>query len=775
MTKNVRRWMLAAALATGGASTLWSGLPLINNVAAAPAQPQQVAQGGEVAQVEQLKAEAFRALRGGQFAKVQELLGKAHGLSNDPTIEKMVGWSKSFETQRQEFAAERNKQYEKAVGDVKKLQAAGKLDYVPDAAARAFLLTSDKKAFRNEPWVDELIKSTVARADQHEKNEQWLKALRLYSDLGSLEPAQPVWKERLKTVTRRVRLLALYTPETLKAVQEAEGKEREAADALLKPATQPATQSGTKPAKPEEGDNFRIDWKETLRGIRMDMLWDALVDARNNYYRETSYKDLALGGLNGLKTLATTQGLDKTFPKLADDAKRQQFVAFLTERIAANKDAAGATEQLVLRDTLTQLKAENSRTIGLPEEVLVSEFADGAFAELDPFSSMIWPTDLEEFRKSTQGEFFGVGIQIQNDEDGSLKVVSPLEDTPAYKAGIKAGDVITHINGKNAKGITTNQAVKTITGPRGTMVKLTVRSPDGASKDYDIRRDIIKVQSIKGYVHKSGGGWDYYIDPENKIAYVRLTNFTAETSKELDAAMTKLGETGAKGVILDLRYNPGGLLTAATEVCDKFLTDGVIVSTRPDRETGNPQTVSRAKKDNDESHLPLVVLVNQYSASASEIVSGALKDQKRATIVGERTFGKGSVQMLFPLNDRSALLKLTTSHYYLPSGKCIHREEASTDWGVEPDVTVEMTPEQMRAAIDARQELDVLRAEDQRPAADGKGGNDKLTDGKAADAKAADGKGATKPAKKDLLGSDPQLSAAVLLLRLELADAHGRT
>jgi tetratricopeptide (TPR) repeat protein len=274
MTKNVRRWMLAVALAGGGAS-VWSGLPF-GNVVAAPAGAQQVAQAAEVAQVEQLKAEAFRALRGGEFAKVSELLDKARGLaSNDPTIEKMVGWSKQFEAQRQEFAAERNKQYEKAVEDVKKLQAAGKPDYAPDAAARAYLLTSDKKAFRNEPWVDALVKSTVARAEEHEKAEQWLKALRLYSDLGSLEPAQPVWKERLKTVTRRVRLLALYTPETLKGIQEAEGKDREAADAILKPATQPAT----KPAKPDDGDNFKTEWKDTLRGIRMDMLWDALVDA----------------------------------------------------------------------------------------------------------------------------------------------------------------------------------------------------------------------------------------------------------------------------------------------------------------------------------------------------------------------------------------------------------------------------------------------------------------------------------------------------------------
>jgi carboxyl-terminal processing protease len=283
-------------------------------------------------------------------------------------------------------------------------------------------------------------------------------------------------------------------------------------------------------------------------------------------------------------------------------------------------------------------------------------------------------------------------------------------------------------------------------------VKLTIRNPQGVSKDYDITRDVIKVVSIKGYVHKPGGGWDYYIDPDSKIAYIRMTAFTAETGKELDAAIATLNESNAKGIILDLRYNPGGLLTAATEVCDKFLSDGVIVSTRPDRDTGNPQTVARAKKDSDESHLPLVILVNQYSASASEIVSGALKDQKRATIIGERTFGKGSVQMLFPLSDRMALLKLTTSHYYLPAGKCIHREENSTDWGVEPDLTVEMTPEQMRAAIDARQELDVLRDE------------------KAPETKAED-----KAQKKDLLSSDPQLSAAVLLLRLELADALSKT
>jgi carboxyl-terminal processing protease len=271
---------------------------------------------------------------------------------------------------------------------------------------------------------------------------------------------------------------------------------------------------------------------------------------------------------------------------------------------------------------------------------------------------------------------------------------------------------------------------------------------------------------VKGYSHKPGGGWDYMVDPQNKIGYIRITNFTADTAAELNSAIDTMKLQKVRGLVMDLRYNPGGLLTAATDVADKFLDRGVIVSTRPDRDTGNQPTAAMAKPDPDDCDLPLVVLVNQYSASASEIVSGALKenmqgDHQRALIVGERTFGKGSVQMLFPLADRSAYLKLTTSHYYLPLGRCIHREENSKEWGVEPNVTVAMTPDQMRAAIDAREDLDVLR--DAAPAA---GEQPKLQQ-KATDA-ASGAKAAEVPVKKGLLASDPQMSAALLLLRLQL-------
>lgn len=714
--------------------------------------------------IDELKAEAFKALRGGQFDRTNELLSQAARLVQDPVLRQMADWTHEFETQRQGFLAERRQQYEKAVANVKTLLEHKKDDYAVDYAARAYLLSDNKTLFHQQQWVRELIENASKKAGEYEAQEQWIKALRLYSDLGSVEPANPVWKEKLKNATRRLRLLAMYTPDVLKEIQQAEARERREVDRLVNPeaATQPVADAD---ADPEENDTFRVHWEETLRGIELQMLKESLSNANDHYYRQTSYREMLLGGLNSLRLLATTTGLEQTFAGLGDAQKRDAFVKAVDQMIRQVQNAV-YTEDATYRllDSFSEL---NRKTVALPEPVWVSEFADGAFAQLDPFTSMIWPADLEEFNKTTQGEFSGVGIQIQSDPDGSLRVVSPIEDSPAYKAGIKAGDIITHIDGKSAKGISLNQAVKTITGPVNTVVNLTVRSPDGTVREYAITRQTIKVASVKGWRHKPGGGWEYLIDPEQKIAYVRITNFTRTTREELDEAVSQMLQQGAKALILDLRYNPGGLLTAATEVCDKFLTEGLIVTTRPDRILrGHTNQEIIARKNGDEFGLPMVVLVNQYSASASEIVSGALQDDQRALIVGERTFGKGSVQMLFPVARRAAYLKLTTSQYYLPKGRSIHRQENSLTWGVDPDVVVEMTPEQMRAAIDARQELDILR--DAEQAAPAEGEQEQLKDRATAVEDAV--KQAQTP-KRDPLAIDPQLSAGLLLLRLQLNGA----
>jgi carboxyl-terminal processing protease len=747
----------------------------------------------QVASVDQLKSEAFKDLRDGKFDQSNALLAQAAAISKDPLVKQMADWTNGFQTQELAFTSERHQQFEKRVDEMRLLLTKDKPEDALDRAALAFLLTDDKKAFRAEKDVDALVSSEEARADDFDRDEQWIQSQRIYQNLAQIDPSVPKWKDKLKLSMRRERLLALYTPTVFRQLLDSDTKLRDAADAIIHPTTQPTT----RPAE-LEADSIKIDWHDTLHGIKSEMLWEALVYARNNWYRDVDYKTLAVGGLNGLKVVVQTRGLEQAFPHLGDAAARDSFLATIDQCIATTEQAAGIGEQTTLHDTLQKLELANQKTVALPEEVLVCEFADGAFGKLDQFSTVLWPYDLDDFKRTTQGEFSGVGIQIRSDPDGSLKVVQPLADSPAIKAGIKPEDVITRIDGKSAKGISTNQAVKIITGPAGTQVVLTVRSMDGTVRDYTLTRQTITVASIKGWIPKDDG-WDYFIDHDQKIAYMRLTNFAGNTPKEMNAAIEQMKAGGAKGIILDLRFDPGGLLSSATEIADRFLKDGVIVSTRPDRDTGNPPTVAVAKPDDDDIDLPLVILVNQYSASASEIVSGALKDQKRAILVGERTFGKGSVQMLFPLSDKSAYFKLTTSHYYLPSGRCIHREENSTEWGVDPDVTVQMTPEQMSAAITAREDLDIPKQFRPVPAPVSAGPTSAPSTADAvehaADPKAAHAGGEADPqaqalhlpdqavtpttapaktasaVKKDLLSVDPQLSAAVLILRLKVNGA----
>jgi len=742
-----------------GTSRLWAGLLtlaiLLSPVSAvalrAQTPPAAADQQSQLATVEQLKNEAFKAFRSGNLDRSDELIRTAASMSGDQSLAQMSQWIAQYRSQRADFLAERHKQYDKVVTDVQKLVDNGFEGFAIDKAGEAFTLADNKDDFNKVAWVSKLVQDGSKLGDGYEKSEDWIKARRVWADLAVIEPANPAWKEKLNTANRRVRLLALYTPDDFTKMFEVDLKDRIAADHVLKgPSTQPTTEPTTKPLA--DNNDFKTDWRDSLKGIRADMLNSALENAKDNYWKDVNYRKLLTGGLKGIQALITTKGLEKTFPSMADAEKRDAFAKDLQDQFDKVSNLNNPDdERRAARTMLATLQHFNDQTLQLPKEVLINEFADGAFTELDQFSNMIWPSEVEEFNKTTQGEFGGVGIQIQNDDEGNLKVVSPVEDTPAYKLGVKAGDIITKINGKGAKNITTTQAVKVITGAPGTDVTLTIRSVvDGTEKDYTIRREKINVASVKGWKRVNGTTqWDYFIDQQQKIAYLRLTNFTKHSSTELNMALAEIKAGGARGVILDMRYNPGGLLMSAVEISDKFLGDGTIVSTRADRDNAAqpPQSVEASAKS-DDCQLPMIVMVNQYSASASEIVAGALKDHHRATLVGERTFGKGSVQMLFPLAQRTSYLKLTTSHYYLPSGRCIHREENSTTWGVDPDVVIEMTPKQMTEAIEARQDQEVIR------------------DGASPTAEPT-----TKPAKKDVLASDSQLATALLIMRLQLAGA----
>ena len=710
-----------------------------------------------IAAVDRLKDDALAALKRGEFDRSSQLFQQAATTSGDPALNLMASWVSNFNTQYEKTLADRKDLYDKAVAQVKLLQEKGKPDYAIDSATRAYLLAIDKLAFRHEAWVDALVKERTAAAADYEKSGQWQRAARTYLDLEAIEPANPLWKTKLKVAARYVRIQAFYTPDYFKQLLQAKQKEDDQVDALLEAAgvftpsttklakSSPTTHPTTHPSDGAGEMDAKIDWHDSLRVIEFEMIGVALRDAVKNYYRPTNYHELFKGGLNGLRILATTPEIGKAFPSLDDPKRREAFVQAVDDALS-DVASASESEYATYRAVLVKLRDANQRTVVLPENVLTNEFMDGALGELDPFSSMIWPQQLEEFRTSTEGEFSGVGIQIERDESGALKVVSPIEDTPAYRAGIKAGDFITHINGEFVKGILLDQAVKKIKGPTGTKVTLTVRAPNGVVKDYTLKRDTIKVTSIKGWKRQPGGGWDWMIDPVQHIGYVRLSSFSKTTAEDLEHALQQMREAGACGMVLDLRADPGGLLNAAVKVADKFIVKGTIVSTHADRDTPQQPSLDEADPDSKKYDLPLVVLVNQMSASASEILSGALKDHHRAIIVGDRSFGKGSVQMLLPVSSRNAVLKLTTSHYYLPSGRCLHREETSTEWGVEPDYHIEMTPEQVRAAIDARQQMDVVWAPMDQP------------------------RPATTQAKPvDLLEVDPQLSAAVLLMRLQIA------
>ncbi|MBI4745845.1 MAG: S41 family peptidase [Deltaproteobacteria bacterium] len=294
----------------------------------------------------------------------------------------------------------------------------------------------------------------------------------------------------------------------------------------------------------------------------------------------------------------------------------------------------------------------------------------GMLEGLDPHSSFMNPDTFKEMQVDTRGEFGGLGIEITM-KDGILTVVSPIEDTPAFKAGIKAGDIIIKIDGKGTKDLTLMDAVKMMRGPKGTQVTITVvRETFAEPRDFTVTRDIIAVKSVKSKTLESGYG------------YVRVAQFQEKTDTDLDNVLDKMEKEngGLKGLVLDMRNNPGGLLDQAVKVSDDFLESGLIVYT-DGRIEGQKMTFS-AKKEGIRPNYPIVVLVNSGSASASEIVAGALQDHGRALILGTQTFGKGSVQTIYPLEDGSAL-RLTTARYYTPSGRSIQAK------GITPDIILE--------------------------------------------------------------------------------------
>ncbi len=339
------------------------------------------------------------------------------------------------------------------------------------------------------------------------------------------------------------------------------------------------------------------------------------------------------------------------------------------------------------------------------EEKLRLGAINGMLSQLDPFTAYVPPADEEKFNRLLEGSYKGVGIQLeQNKETKEIEVITPIEGSPAHKAGVLPGDIILKVNGEDVRTQLIDDVMKKIAGPVGTEVRLTVRHPGGEETELAMSRQEIVMPTVKGYRRNPDQGWDYWVNADPKIAYVRVTQFTEETTGKLRPLLERLLSQGMKGLILDLRFNPGGRLDQAEEV------------------------------------------------SAAEIVAGSLMDNRRALVVGARTYGKGSVQEVTHL-DRGGELKMTVAYYYLPSGRLVHHKKDATDWGVVPQIQVAMDEESQKWLYQNQEIEERFR----RPAVTGATSQPATTQS----AGAAATKPATQPATQRI---DTQLEAALSTL-----------
>ena len=420
----------------------------------------------------------------------------------------------------------------------------------------------------------------------------------------------------------------------------------------------------------------------------------------------------------------------------------------------ASEDSAGFDKRNFIQIFEKVLRL-NEMTVELPPSILIAQFSEAALSALDPYTVIIWPKQVQDFEKMMTNEFTGIGIEISKPK-GLLTVASLLPDTPAYKAGLDAGDVIKAVDGLKTKDMTLSCAVHKITGPKGTKVTLTIERPgEEETKDITITRDRIIVPTIRGWQRSNAGKWRYMIDEQNKIGYVRLTSFAAESPVRLEKVLLQLESQGLRGLILDLRSNSGGLLDSAVAVADKFIEEGLIVKRQPG--FGQMPIYEDAHKKNTHPNYPIVILINSGSASASEIVAGALADKKykRAILVGTRTHGKGSVQGITGYPGEGAQLKYTMAHYHLPSDQRVESRDAMKklgreDWGVGPHIEVELKSNELKKMIEMQRDNDVLVQASHNNA------NRKQN----------------KHTIEETLEADPQLAVGLLVIRSKLIQAE---
>ena len=626
------------------------------------------------------------------------------------------------------------------------------------AAIELQTLSDDWDSVLAAPEIEELV--ALAEREEAEARERgdWLYVQEILFRLRTLheeterKAEHEAFDRRLDEVNRRIGLLARYAPRSLHELRRMQ-----------------VGRNDPEAEFPDFNEAFAEDWKVPLEGITEQMLQRSLSHAAGLHISACGWKPLLDGGLEALEIFASTEQLVENFPGLADRDLTAAWLDVIAEERA--KLAELPDDDVRRRDyrrIMMAIERANEPTIGVRPEILIREFGEGATYRLedqyeDQYTEIIWPEQLRRFQQQVQGDFVGVGILIRHDDKRELMVQNPLEGSPASRAGVEEKDRIVAVDGIPTTGWSLTRAVDEITGPRGEEVVLTI-ARDGLEDTVDVPivRDRIKIRSVNGWYKRALDDegtpeWDWFVDEPAGIGYVRLTSFNDESYVDFLRAVDEMRATrDLEGLILDLRFNPGGLLDSAIRFSNHFVSEGRIVSCE-DRE-GRTVWEQPARGIAPLEGLPLVVLVNQGSASASEIVSGCLQAHGAAVVIGDRTFGKGSVQTVHDVSDPRggpAAFKITNQYDALPAaageqrGRLVHRMPGADDWGVNPDLVVEMTPDQTQGAYDLRRKSDLIADwdEDRDPA------------------------DRPRPDALVLDGVDPQLETAVLLLKARLLPA----
>lgn len=684
--------------------------------------------------------QAYASVLRGDYEQTQVTLNELRDQTTaaDGDVARLAQWLDRFDTVVAARKDVKQRTFEWNIDQAKQALADEKVYLALTFAARSTSYSLSDDPLASAEWLDNLLADGVHAAEAHAEKDEWAKTAAYYTLMSRVRPDDERLEELRNNAYQHARIDVMY--------EDAAEMERR------------------------------------LKGVTRVML-STTIDAINSaFYEPVDFKDFAIGALDNLRIVAQSETLHGYLDGLANSASRTFFLKRLDALEAKVKASKRFGRSEIMRLYRNDILKANRSSVELPERLLLVEFIEGGTRKIDDFTSMVWPADAIDFDKSINGGFEGVGIQLGIDElTNRLLVLTPLENSPALEAGIQAGDLIVEVNGESTRGWTTDDAVRNIMGPANTKVEMTIHRPStGRRIPFEVNRRRITITTVRGFNRLDGGrseNWNYLADAENGIAYIRLTAFHPESAFELRRAMREAERQGMQGLILDLRGNPGGLLETAIETVSLFVERGEVVSTDGEYERRARHHVSGRAIWPD---LPLVVLINEASASASEILAGALQDHDRALVLGERTYGKGSVQRVLPMRGSYARLKLTTALYYLPSGRTPHKRPDAKVWGVDPDWEVPLNPKEIRKVLDRQYDAYIIQAASDEPADrdESASDEDKSNGLDALREEAEDGEESLLTAADlellnadpiEVADQDPQLETALLHLRVKLA------